>query len=145
MSRRMIDQLVEAVERRDADGYAALFAETAVAHHPLSPHPIRGREAIRAGEQALFDAFSDVGIEVRSVLATDELCAVEVVLRATNTGPLDLGGERAVPATGRAIRVAASWWYEVGADGLVVEARDYFDTADLMDQLGLAASGQAAS
>lgn len=137
MSRALIEELVATVEQRDADRFAALFAQDAIAYHPLHPDPLVGRDAIRDSEQALFESFSDVGVEVRSVLASEERCAAELVLRATNTGPLELGEGEPLPATGRVIELSASWWYDLAPDGLIAEARDYFDTAVLMDQLGL--------
>ena len=62
---------------------------------------------------------------------------VEVVLRATNTGELDLGQGGVVAATGRRIEVPAAWLFEFGPDGRVAAERDYFDTAALIAQLGL--------
>lgn len=132
-----LERLIAAVEARDAAAYAALFAEDAVALHPLSPDPIRGRAAIEAAERELFDSFSQVSVEVLTVARKSELCAAEVVLRATNTGPIDVGAGEPLPATGRAIELAATWWLEVRDDGLIVSERDYFDTAALMAQLGL--------
>lgn len=132
-----LHSLVAAVEAGDADAYAALFSEEAVALHPLSPEPLRGRSAIRAAEQELFAAFSEVEVEVRA-LATDQVrCAAEVVLRAVNSGPLDLGGGEPLAATNQAIELAATWWLTVGEDGLIVSERDYFDTGALMTQLGI--------
>lgn len=133
----LVRRFVEAIERADGDAFAALFAEDAVGHHPFFPEPLQGREAIRASEQGLFDSFSDIHVEVRSVLADHDRCAMEVVLRATNTGPLDVGGEDPVPATHRTVEIPAVWWCEVRDDGLIVEERDYLDTAAFMAQLGL--------
>lgn len=132
----LVRRFIAAIEQRDADAYAACFAEDAVAQHPLVPHPIRGRDEIRASEQALYDAFSDVRVELWSLLSSRDCCAMEVVLRATNTGSLDLGEEQPVAATGRSIELPAVWWCEID-DGLIAAERDYFDTATLMAQLGL--------
>jgi len=130
-------RLADAVQRRDADALAALFADAAVAYHPLSPNPLHGRQAIRANEQALFDAFSEIDVDIRTVLSGDGSCAAELVLRATNTGPLEAAGGDSVPATGRRIQLPSVWVLELGPDGLIVAERDYFDTAALMAQLGL--------
>ena len=125
----LVRRFIAAIEQRDADAYAALFAEDAVAQHPLVPDPVRGREQIRASEQALYDAFSDVRVELRSLLSSQDSCAMEVVLRATNTGPLDIGDEQPVPATGRTVELPAVWCCEIADDGLIAAERDYFDTA----------------
>lgn len=135
----LVRRFISTIEQRDADGYAALFAEDAVVHHPLAPDPIRGREQIRASEQALYDSFTDVRVELRSLLSSHDSCAMEVVLRAVNTGTLDVRGDDAVPATGRSIELPAVWWLEIADEGLIAAARDYFDAAALMAQLGLAA------
>ena len=82
----------------------------------MSPEPLRGRQAIRAAEQALFDEFSEVRVDVRSVRGGDDGFALRVVLSAQHAG-------------GRRIELPAVWWYDLDADGLIVEARDYFDTA----------------
>lgn len=136
-NRDVVDQIVNAIRQRDAEAFARLFADNAVMHHPLSPVPLRGRSAIRDGEQALFDAFSDVDIKVTSKLSEGQRYAVEVVLSATNTGSIDLGNGRLVPPTEHRIEMPSAWFYDFGEDGLVLAERDYFDTATLMSQLGL--------
>jgi steroid delta-isomerase-like uncharacterized protein len=133
----VVGQIVNAIRQEDAEAFGRLFADNAVMHHPLAPVPLRGRSAIRDGEQALFDAFSDVDIKVKSKLNEGQHYAVEVFLSATNTGSIDLGNGRVVPPTGNRIEVPSAWFFDLGADGLVVAERDYFDTATLMSQLGL--------
>lgn len=135
----LVRRFIAAIEQRDAHAYAALFTEDAVVQHPLVADPIRGREQIRAGEQALYDAFSDVRVELRSLLSSQDSCAFEVVLRATNTGPLDIGDQQPVAATGRTVELPAVWWCEIDDDGLIAAERDYFDTGTLLAQLGLGA------
>ena len=136
-SRETIDKILSAIRRGDAEGYASFFAEDADLEHPLAPEPLRGRAPIRDGEQALFNAFSDIDIDIRSLTTEQERVVVEVVLRATNTGAIDLGQGELVPATGRQIEVSAAWIFEFGTDGLVASERDYFDTTSLMAQLGI--------
>jgi steroid delta-isomerase-like uncharacterized protein len=133
----VVQQLADAVQRGDAGALAELYAEDAVLHHPLSPTPVEGRQAIQESEQVLFDAFSEIEVELRTVLTADQSAAAEVVLRATNSGPLDLGGEEPVAATGRRIELPAVWVLDLGPDGLIVAERDYFDTAAFISQLGL--------
>jgi steroid delta-isomerase-like uncharacterized protein len=129
-------KVVAAVEAGDADALAGLYAEDAVFHHPLTGET-RGRDAIRQSEQELFDAFTDIEIEVRSLLADERTAAIELVLRATNSGDIDLGEEGPLPATGRRIEDPMTWWLVLGPDDLIVAERDYLDTAGLMSQLGV--------
>ncbi len=125
--RSVAERLAAALEEGDLDALAALYAEDAVMHHPLSPEGVRGRDAIRQSEQELLEAFSEVDVEIRSLLADDGRCAAEVVLRERNTGPLDVGGDAPAPATGRRIELPSVWWFELQADGKVAEERDPFD------------------
>lgn len=81
-------------------------------HHPLFPEPARGRATIRAAEQELFESFSDIEVELRSALAGESTCAAEVLLRATNTGPIDLGGDHPVAATHKRIEAEMVWVFD---------------------------------
>jgi steroid delta-isomerase-like uncharacterized protein len=134
---QIVESLVETVERADADALARLYAEDAVQHHPMAPGPVVGREAIRESEAALFATFSDVTVQRRGLWRTGSTVIAEVVLSATNTGQLDVGGPEALPATGRRVDIPCIWILEVGPDGLITEERDYFDTASIFRQLGL--------
>lgn len=131
------DRLAAALERGDLEAIASLYAEDAVMYHPLMPQGVHGREAICESEADLLRAFGDIRIEVRSVLETRRGSAAQVVLRAVNDGPLDIGGEEPLPPTGRRIELPSVWWFELDEHGLVTEERDYFDSAGLMSQLGL--------
>ena len=100
----VVHRMADAVQRRDAEAMAALYSADATVHHPLYPEPARGRDAIRASQQALFNAITDVEVQIRSILTGENTCAAEVVITPTHTGALDVGG-KALPATGRRIEV----------------------------------------
>lgn len=120
----------------DIDAFGSLYADDAVINEPLTGIA-RGREAIMAGEQALFTAFSDVSIDVRAAFDAGNVTVAEVTLQATNDGPLDLGdGE--LSSTNRTIEVPMVWVVEFNEQGLVTEERDHFDTGLIMQQLGSA-------
>ena len=133
----VVHQIIDAIQRSDAQAYAEFFTEDGVLEHPLSPNGLRGRAAIRESEQALFDSFSDVAIDVRSMTAEGSRVVAEVVLRATHTGPIDLGEGEPLAATGQRIEIEAVWIFEFGPEGLLTAERDYFDTAAFMSQLGI--------
>ena len=132
----VVESLVEAITNEDIDAFGSLYAEDAVLYEPLLPEPARGRNQIVEGESALFRAFSDISIAVRKAIESGALAIAEVVLNATNDGPLDVGAGE-VPPTGRRIEVPMVWSLDLDGDGLVAEERDYFDTARIMQQLGL--------
>lgn len=124
MKRDLVSRLAAALEAGDVDGLVDLYAEDAVLHHPLSPEPLQGRDAIRASEQELVDAFSDIEIEVARVLAEGDDLAAEVVVRATHR------------ETGRKVEAPCAWLFRLGADGKIVEEHDYLDTAAFYAALG---------
>jgi len=131
---KVVRRMTDAVERRDADAMAALYTEDATVRHPLYPEPARGREAIRESQRELFDAITDVEIQVRSVLAGESNCAAEVIISVTHAGPLALRGKTFAP-TGERIEVEEVWAFDLNPDGLIVEERDYLDTSALVAQL----------
>lgn len=141
MSEQLVERLVTAIRDEDLDAFGGLYRGDAVMHEPMLGEPARGREQIVAGEAVLFDAFSDVSVDVHWTFASAGRVVAEVTMAATNDGPLDLGMGEPLPATGRRIDVPMVWVLEVGDDGLIVEERDYFDTAVIMRQLGLDESG----
>jgi steroid delta-isomerase-like uncharacterized protein len=134
----VVERMADAVRQRDAEAMAALYAQDAIVHHPLYPEPARGREAIRASQEPVFSGIRDVEVEVRSIFTGENACAAEVTIRARHTGTLDVEG-KALPATGRTIEVGEVWVFDLDADGLIVEERDYFDTGALLGQLGASA------
>ena len=130
----VIHRMAETVRRRDADAMAALYAPDATVHHPLYPEPARGQDAIRASQRELFDAITDVEVDVLAVLMGENTCAAEVVIKATHSGALDVGG--VIAATGRTVEVQEMWVFDLDSNGLIAEERDYLDTATLLAQLG---------
>lgn len=136
-AKQALEEMFAVVERRDAAAYEALFSATAVARHPFFPEGVVGRERIRAEEEALYQAFSDVRIEVLRLVGEDRTAAAAILLEATHVGPIDLGDRGELAATGRRIALPATWWVTVGKDGLVEAAEDYFDVETLTAQLGV--------
>ena len=69
-------------------------------------------------------------VEVLRVVGEADDVAMEVVLRATNTGPLDVGADEPLPPTGRRVELTAAWFLRLSADGRIA------DTARFFGQLG---------
>jgi hypothetical protein len=115
----IVERLVEAIRNEDIDSFGSIYSVTAVMYEPLLPEPARGRSQIMEGEAALFHAFSDISIVVRNVFESGTVVIAEVILSATNDGPLDLGAGEA-QATGRRIEVPMIWSLDLNEGGLVV-------------------------
>ena len=82
------------------------------------------------------EAFPDGEVKIARVIVQDDWAVVEFVNRGTQTGPLKSSlGE--FPPTGRFMQVRYCSVMRV-RDGMVVEGRDYYDSASIARQLGLA-------
>jgi predicted ester cyclase len=102
---------------------------------------LQGREQVLEWLGAYWEAFPDARIEIDRSMISGESVAAEGRLLGKHTGALRTpDGE--VPATGRSIALRWMAMYEVRGDELVSEHL-YFDTADLMTQLGLAEAASA--
>jgi steroid delta-isomerase-like uncharacterized protein len=80
-------------------------------------------------------AFPDGEVKVMNVIVDGDWAVVEFVNRGTHTGPLQssLG---TFPPSGRSMEVRYCSVMRV-RDGMVVEGRDYYDSASIAGQLGL--------
>lgn len=94
-----------------------------------------GREGYRRDYHRWREAFPDGEVKVVNVIVQDNWAVVEFVNRGTQTGPLhsSLGS---FPPSGRKMEVRYCSVMRV-ANGMVVEGRDYYDSASIARQLGL--------
>lgn len=126
-------KLIEVFNAHDAAALAQLYSEDQVTFCSGVSEPVRGRKAKEEFVGGFFTAFSDVKIEPTSILFADNNIIFEVIMRGTNDGLLE--GE--IPPTGRSVELKMIFVTRVNDDGLVEEDRTYYDTAELMKQLGL--------
>lgn len=130
-------EYVDAFNRRDFEGRLALFAEDAVLFDPFFPEPTRGREAIRALDENVQKAFSNMRWRLlHPAIHVDNSVVMEIGVEAVNDGPLDLP-DGTVPATGKSIAYESCSVLTLGTDGLILEERSYFDATGVAAQLGL--------
>jgi steroid delta-isomerase-like uncharacterized protein len=127
-------EMIEAFNRHDAEGMAALYAEDAVFVDPIYPVPLRGREAVRKDWQDLFDAFPDAKVELGDAVARQDRLAFQAVVRATHTGPLATP-EGQIPPTGRRIELRGCHFLRRSEDGRIATDHRYYDVAGLLAQL----------
>lgn len=133
----LVEKYLDCVKRGDVEGLAALYAADGVVHDPLSPEPVRGREAIAAVFAAFKRAIPDMEWRLaRPLLEDGDRIAFEVEVTGVNGGPL-VTPEGELPPTGRAVSVEMGLFETVNADGLIAEERAYFDATGFATQLGL--------
>jgi hypothetical protein len=133
--------LAEQLEKAFATGpeaFAGLFTADAVQHHPFFPEPMIGRDAIQAKESTMFDAFSDVRLDVRRVTEQGDVACLETDITAVNTSDLTMPDGTTIPATGRSVHIAAAMTVTLDAEGRITEAHRYEDGLGFLRQLGLA-------
>ena len=133
---KIINTLREAFEKGDLDKGLSLHSQDVIFWDVTLPEPLRGWQALRESEEVWVRAFSDTKMELGKIVGLDRDVVVEWIMRATNTGPLQMGSD-VIPATGKRIELRGVMLGKLNAEGLIEERREYFDTGAFMTQLGL--------
>ena len=71
-----------------------------------------------------------------SIMAEGDKVACEVIETATFTGPMELPSGVLAP-TNRSYKLPVASLFRVNAQGLIIEQRTYWDTADWERQIGI--------
>ena len=129
---------VEAFNRGDVKGFAALYAADAVVHDPLYPQPMTGRDAIEQDITDFRRGLPDARFVLGSILEAGQTAALQYTVSGAHNGPLATPqGE--IPATGKTVTSEGAVFSRLNAQGEVVEERRYYDVAGVLAQLGLSA------
>ena len=116
--------------KRQFDVAYEVFAPDVVMHHPTSPTPIVGVEAVKAGAMALAAAFEGYQGVNHDVIAEGDKVVVRWSVRGKHTGAF-----MGVPASGNQVDIPGISIYQVRG-GKIVEAWYSVDMLDAMRQLG---------
>jgi hypothetical protein len=127
----------------DAKRAAQFYTEDATLWEPLAGE-IKGRTAIEEYLASLIQSFPDISAQTVNVFGSDNWFAEELVVRGTNTGPIDLPTGEILPPTGRPVEIKVCFLGRVSTEGLCVEDHTYYDNASFLEQLGLMGEQQAA-
>jgi predicted ester cyclase len=85
----------------------------------------------------MFDkALPNLKEELVSIIAEDDRVVCEVVETATFSGPMEFPTGVIAP-TNRSYKLPVASFFRVNSQGLIVEQRTYWDTADWADQMGI--------
>lgn len=124
--------MFDAIGRRDFDALRGLFHPDAV-HVSGSGEAGTGPEPVVTEVQGFVEAFPDLAIDIVRQHVPDPSCSVvEYTFRGTHEGPLD-----DIAPTRRRVAVRACSVLEAES-GSISRESDYFDTMDMLDQLGVA-------
>ena len=126
-----IDRRLRAWNARDAHALALDHSEDGTVDSPLAGGNACGREAIERLYATYFRAFTDFKLEKRDML----IDADRVALFAWASGT-DLGGFMGMDPTGRAVRIAIAFLYQL-RDGQIVSEYRIYDFTGLLIQIGM--------
>ncbi len=130
------EEMVAAINAHDIDRYLEHVADNIVSSNLSMPEPTQGKEAVRQFWEGAFAAFSDYAIVVKHRTVTEDTIVTEINFGGAHDGPLHLGPDQTLPATGHKISVEGIYVNTV-RDGKVVESRQYPNMLGMMSQLGL--------
>ncbi|HEY3686780.1 MAG TPA: ester cyclase [Streptosporangiaceae bacterium] len=131
---QVLRQALEATATGDTDAIRSLYADDLDGWS--AGQRIRTRDELIAEAAARGAAFSGVRLHADPADLADGRVAAEWRLEARHTGELRLDDGFDVPPTGRAIDLRGALFAEV-RDGRITAFRQYWDQAELLEQLGL--------
>ncbi len=120
---------------RDADRGAAIIAPECRFEDVARSEAQTGPEAYKRDYERWRAAFPDGTLEIVNAIVDGEWVLVEFVNRGHQTGPLE-SSPGTFPPSGRFMEARYASVMHV-QDGMVVEGRDYYDSASIARQLGL--------
>jgi steroid delta-isomerase-like uncharacterized protein len=120
---------------RDPDRGAAVIAKDCQFEDVARGELLAGPDAYKRDYHRWRTAFPDGELEITNIITQGNWAVVEFINRGTQTGPLHSSlGE--FPPSGRYMKARYCSVMRV-KDGMVVEGRDYYDSASIARQLGL--------
>jgi predicted ester cyclase len=128
-----VNNSIASYAKRDFTGAIAMYAEDAEVSGPTGSYV--GKLAILSQLKSWKTAFPDAESEVTNQITVGDRVATAFTFRGTHTGPL-LGSMGTIPATGKHVELEMELvnWFR---GGKVHQARESFDLAGLLDQLGV--------
>jgi steroid delta-isomerase-like uncharacterized protein len=135
MGNTVSEQLIEAFNANDLDRVEELAADDFELLDVAAGETFRGKEGARRHAETWFTAFPDVKVEIINVITGGDWEALEASCSGPHTGPLKTS-EGEIPPTGREMELQFCTVSQI-RDGKIVKARDYYDLATIMQQLGL--------
>jgi steroid delta-isomerase-like uncharacterized protein len=130
--------LNEAYNKRDWDGVIALTTPEVSFVNVATSQTFQGPEGVRRFLQGWAMAFPNSRVETTQVVADEQGAMMEFRGRGTQTGPLQSpAGD--IPPTGRSVDVPFVEVLDL-QQGKIAQARLYFDSMTLLQQLGVVPS-----
>ena len=132
-NRMAVNDSIASYAKRDFAGAVASYADDAEVSDPTGKYV--GKLEILSQLESWKSAFPDAKTEVTNQITDGDRVATAFTFRGTHTGPLAVSMGM-IPPTGRRVEVQMELvnWFR---GGKIHRARESFDLAGLMDQLGV--------
>jgi ketosteroid isomerase-like protein len=136
MGQSVSEQLFAAYSRNDIDAVVDLADDDLDLVDVPTGQTFHGKEGARRNAEWWIRAFPDVETKLTNVVVAGEWEIAEGLGRGEHTGTITMPDGSEIPPTGRPIELRFCSVARVRS-GKIVEARDYYDVASMMQQLGL--------
>jgi steroid delta-isomerase-like uncharacterized protein len=120
----------------DLNRVLALLAPAFVSRSSLSQGRPADKDMIARGFKMFVEALPDLKEEIISVVAEGDRVACQIIETATFTVPMELPTGTIAP-TNRAYTLPVGSFFRLDAQGLIVEQRTYWDTANWAQQIAI--------
>lgn len=130
-SKELLQNWIEAFQRRDLEAVVACYAEDAVNFQIAAGAPSVGRAQIRKDTAEFFRAFPDAWSRVENLIADGDRAAWEWIGGGTFAGAF-----YGAPPTGKSFEIRGCGFF-VFRDGKIVSQRGYWDKFSWFSQIGL--------
>ena len=134
----IVRESLKAWNAHDPDGVAKFFSQDVVSESDTLPNALRGPEAIRQVVQMYVRAFPDLHIEIEQIFSSGDYVTLRWLATGTHGGEL-MG---IAPTNRRAVTHGCT--VDEIRDGKIVREWAYWDTGNLLRQLGVLPSPAAA-
>jgi steroid delta-isomerase-like uncharacterized protein len=131
-----VNRYWDAWTEHDLDGLLSLLAPDFVSRSSLSQGRAASKDMIAKGFKVFDKSLPDLKEEVLSIIAEGDIVACQVVETAAFTYPMELP-MGAIAPTNRSYRLPLASFFRVNTQGLIVEQRTYWDTANWAQQIGI--------
>ena len=128
-NRELIRSIEDAVNTRDSDAIADIYADEFVFHREMDD--LHGLDEFNDYLHGLYEAFPDISISIEEVIAEDDRAAV----RYTGTGTHE-NAYKGVEPTDKEVRISGMRMVRI-EDGKIVEAWGQTSNLSLLAQMGV--------
>ncbi len=129
--KELLQNWIDAFQRRDLEAVVACYAETAVNFQIAAGEPAIGKERIRQDTAEFFKAFPDAWSRVENIISDEDSAAWEWIGGGTFTGEF-YGDE----PTGKSFEIRGCGFFQFENDKIILQ-RGYWDKISWFSQIGL--------